>query len=192
MEENGDRNKMNLETVKSIPDDKIIVLDTETTGLDHRAEILQFSAVWGNGEVAMNRYIKPSHTVRWDAAMEVNGITPKKVSKCPKMPKVKKEIEELLAKAKVIVGYNLPFDVGMLEQNGVNLPSAKEVEYIDLMVPFAGIYGEWNDYFGDYKWQKLVTCARYYGYAGTNWHDSLADTKATLYCFKRMLQEGDL
>lgn len=27
---------------------------------------------------------------------------------------------------------------------------------------FAEIYGEWSDYFGEYKWQKLTTCAAYY------------------------------
>lgn len=80
----------------------------------------------------------------------------------------------------------------MLWHNGVILPSEESVEYIDLMVPFAEIYGEWSDYFLDYKWQKLMTCAKYYGYHGDGWHDSLADTRTTLYCFKAMLANGNL
>lgn len=37
------------------------------------------------------------------------------------------------------------------------------------------------------KWQKLQTCAAYYGYAGDGaFHDSLEDVRATLYCFYAM------
>lgn len=183
---------MNLEELKTIPDNKIIVLDTETTGLDKEAEILQFSAIWGTGEDAMNIYIKPTYTRHWEEAMAVNHITPEMVANCPQMESAKKEIEALLKSAKVIVGYNLPFDLQMLAQNGVKIPALGAVEYIDLMIPFAKIYGEWSRYFGNYKWQKLITCAKYYGYTEDGWHDSLADTKATLFCFRKMLENEEL
>lgn len=172
--------------------DKILVLDTETTGLGHRAEILQFSAMWGNEEIAMNQYIRPEHTDRWEQAMSVNHITPGLVADKPTMSELKEKIEALLYNADIIVGYNLPFDLRMLSQNGVELPSEDKVKYVDLMIPFAEIYGEYNDYFGDYKWQKLITCAHYYGYTGDGWHDSLADVRATLYCYRKMLDRGDL
>lgn len=183
---------MDIEEIRKIQLDKILVLDTETTGVDSRAEVLQFSAIWGTGEEAMNIYIKPSHTLEWPRAMSVNHISPQDVAACPPMSEVKEKIETLLRQAKAIVGYNLPFDLGMLYHNGVDLPSENDVEYIDLMIPFAEIFGEWSNYFQDFKWQKLVTCAEYYGYQGDGWHDSLADTKATLYCFLQMLENGDI
>ena len=183
---------MNIEKIRTIPLDKILVLDTETTGVDAKAEVLQFSAIWADGTKAANMYIKPVHTTEWPRAMAVNHISPMDVASCPEMSEVKGRIEALLRQAKVIVGYNLPFDLGMLYHNGIELPPDQCVEYIDLMVPFAAIYGEWSDYFGDYKWQKLITCAKYYGYQGDGWHDSLADTRATLHCFKAMLENGDL
>ena len=183
---------MDIEAIKKIPLDNILVLDTETTGVDSKAEVLQFSAIWANGTEAMNTYIKPVHTTEWPRAMAVNHISPADVAACPPMSEVKEKIEALLRQSKAIVGYNLPFDLDMLYQNGVELPSEEDVEYIDLMIPFAEIYGEWSDYFDDYKWQKLITCANYYGYQGDGWHDSLADTRATLHCFKAMLKNGDL
>lgn len=183
---------MDIEELKKIPLDKILVLDTETTGVDSKAEVLQFSAVWADGTEAANMYIKPVHTTEWPSAMSVNHISPRDVANCPRISEVKGEIESLLRQAKTIVGYNLPFDLGMLYHNGIELPPEEEVEYIDLMVPFARVYGEYSLVYGDYKWQKLITCAKYYGYQGDGWHDSLADTKATLYCFKAMLDSGDL
>lgn len=39
---------------KGIIMDKILVLDTETTGLDDNAEILQISAMWGDEVEAIN------------------------------------------------------------------------------------------------------------------------------------------
>ena len=32
------------------------------------------------------------------------------------------------------------------------------------MAPFARIYGDYNEYWQNFTWQKLVTCADYYGY----------------------------
>ena len=183
---------MDIEAIRKIPLDKILVLDTETTGVDATAEVLQFSAIWADGTEAMNIYIKPTHTTEWTRAMAVNHISPQDVATCPEMSEVKERIETLLGQSKAIVGYNLPFDLGMLYHNGIDLPSEEMVEYIDLMIPFAAVYGEYSLAYGDYKWQKLVTCANYYGYQGDGWHDSLADTKATLHCFKAMLKNGDL
>lgn len=52
------------------------------------------------------------------------------------------------------------------------------------MIEFAEIYGEWNDYYGNYKWQKLTIAAYYYGYNfDDSAHDSLEDAKATLVVY---------
>ena len=56
------------------------------------------------------------------------------------------------------------------------------------MLAFAREYGEWNDFFCDYKWQKLGTAAAYYGYHFRA-HDSLEDVRATLYIFAESVQK---
>ena len=50
-----------------------------------------------------------------------------------------------------------------------------------------------DDYYESYKWQKLTTCANYYNY---NWgddtaHDSLADCRATLYCYLQIISNKE-
>ena len=73
---------MNIEKIRTIPLDKILVLDTETTGVDAKAEVLQFSAIWADGTEAANMYIKPSHTLEWPRAMAVNHIKDRDAPKC--------------------------------------------------------------------------------------------------------------
>lgn len=52
------------------------------------------------------------------------------------------------------------------------------------MEEFAEIYGEWSEYYCNYKWKKLTTAASYYGYNFDNVaHDSLEDIKATLVVY---------
>ncbi len=172
---------------------EILVLDTETTGISKTDEILQLSIINGDGEVVMNEYFRPEHTRSWYYAEKVNHISPAMVEDKPAISERKREIENILHAAKVIVGYNLPFDQGMLIQNGIYIPSAKKVRYVDLMKPFARTYGEKSEkYPGQFKYQKLITCAKYYGYTEEGWHDSLADTKATLYCFWKMVEDGSI
>ena len=172
---------------------EILVLDTETTGFSKSDEILQLSIINGDGEVVMNEYFRPEHTSSWYYAEKVNHISPAMVEDKPTIRQRKRDIEKILHAAKVIVGYNLPYDQGMLIQCGIYIPSRNKVRYIDLMKPFAKTYGEESErYPGSFKYQKLITCANYYGYAGEGWHDSLADTKATLYCFWKMVEDGSI
>ena len=44
---------------------KILVLDTETTGFDSKAEILQLSVIDGSGEIRINEYFRPRFISSW-------------------------------------------------------------------------------------------------------------------------------
>jgi DNA polymerase III epsilon subunit-like protein len=174
--------------------DKILVLDTETTGFLPDAEVLQVSILDGNGTVRMNEYFRPDHTSAWPGAMAVNHITLAMVADKPSIGERKEEISHLLRHAEAVVGYNIFFDLKMLRQNGIFVPGRSHLRAIDIMGPFSDKYGEEKDLplnkYGHYKYQKLITCAAYYGYDGGGWHDSLADTKATLFCFWKMVEDG--
>ena len=99
------------------------------------------------------------------------------------------DIKGIFEAADLLIAYNNQFDLSFLRRWGIS-DSGKE-QY-DVMLEFAQEYGEWNEYFGDYKWQKLSTAASYYGYKFKA-HDSLEDVRATLYVYKKLqAQESEL
>ncbi len=169
---------------------EIICFDTETTGIDSRAEILQLSILDGTGAILFDELIRPCHTAVWPEAERVHHISPAMVSDRNTMEYFQGQIVSILENAKVYVGYNVIFDIRMLKYAGFSMaPFHRDgVQVIDVMKNFAPIYGEWNSAKGQYRWQKLTTCAAYYDYDWGNEkaHGALADTKATLHCFKRM------
>lgn len=164
-----------------------IVIDTETTGLSSDYdEILQLSIIDNNGNTLYNQYFRPQNCNEWEQAQAVNGISPDMVKDCPSIAAELPKIQAIFSSVRKIVGYNTFFDLDFLLAGGVDI--AEDTEIVDVMRDFAEIYGEWNDYFGNYKWQKLTTRADYYGY---DWgddtaHDSLSDCRATLYCYNQM------
>lgn len=168
-------------------ENKYIVLDTETTGLNAAEdELLQVSIIDNEGAVLFDSYIKPTQHTEWAEAERIHHITPEMVADAPTIAEVMPEINDILNRYDKIVGYNLKFDKAFLENNGAEFLST---EYADAMKMFAPIYGEWNDQRGSYKWQKLTTAAGYYGYDWSEHkeaHNSLGDCYATLHVYKEI------
>lgn len=168
-------------------ENKYIVLDTETTGLNAAEdEILQVSIIDNEGAVLFDSYIKPTQHTEWAEAERIHHITPEMVADGPTIAEVMPEINDILNRYDKIVGYNLKFDKAFLENNGAEFLST---EYADVMKMFAPIYGEWNDQRGSYKWQKLTIAADYYGYDWSEHkeaHNSLGDCYATLHVYKEI------
>lgn len=163
---------------------KKIVLDTETTGLScFKDEILQLVIIDDEGHCLFNEFFKPQHTTSWYQSSEIHHIYPKDVENKLHISEYIPQIQEIIDHAETIIGYNIDFDIGFLIQAGIDFYA--EQNLVDVMLEFAPIYGEWNDFFGDYKWQKLSTCADYFGFNYCP-HLALEDVKATLFAYKKI------
>lgn len=156
---------------------RTIVLDTETTGLNHDTdEILQLAIIDAKtGRKLFNEYFHPCFTESWPQAQKVNRISPRKVATKPMFVERVEAIQKIINSAETIIGYNTFFDLEFLMAYGVRIDDVKNV--VDVM----------QEYSPDH-WKKLTETAFELGY---DWkkrkaHDALGDCYATLYCYENM------
>lgn len=136
----------------SLSASKTIIFDTETTGLNPgEDEIIQISIIDGLGNVLINELVHPYWKKSWSEAARVNGITPDRVANAPYPHELIPKVKGIFAAADLLVAYNNQFDLNFLEEWGIQAIGKKQ---FDVMLAFAREYGEWNDFFCDYKWQK--------------------------------------
>lgn len=169
---------------KALSHPRVIVLDTETTGLragsDHLLTIGVCDA--DGNEVLYAEVCPPLECASWPEAECVNGISPADALDKPFIEDVHAELQGVLDAAEEIVCYNAAFDIPFLEADGFTVPE----KVSDVMLDFAEIYGEYDERHGDYKWQKLTRCAEYYGCPDFAAHNSLGDAQATAWCYTKM------
>lgn len=177
-----------FESIECDNQSKIIVFDTETTGLDSEMdEVLQLSIIDGDGKVLLNEYVQPYIKAEWPKAQEINNISPEMVRDSYFPHELIPKVKGIFDSAEVIIGYNVKFDAKFIRNWGIDIQKDK---LLDVMTLFADIYGEWNEKYQNFKWQKLQKCADYFGYEFCA-HDSLGDAKATLYCLRKLEEMMD-
>jgi DNA polymerase III epsilon subunit-like protein len=170
--------------------ERVVVLDTETTGLNPKKdEVLSLAIVDGDGNELFHHLIKPLHRRRWSDASEVNGIEWNDVKDEMELEYYADEIRGILNGADVVVGYNLVFDLEMLSASGLSelsLPSG--IKTFDVMLEYSRIHGVYSERKGENLWAKLEKCAKHYGYQFQP-HNALEDAKATAYCYRALLAD---
>lgn len=161
-----------------------VILDTETTGLDDRDEVIQIGVIDGGGSVLMNnQLVKPTCTIT-AVAHSIHGITLEMLDDAPSFGEVMFDLQ-MVVKGKLLVIYNAEYDLRMIRQSGqahginINL----SVEGVTCaMEEYAKWTGEWSEYKGAFRWQRLPLGD----------HTALGDCRSVLQLIKRMARkEGD-
>lgn len=96
---------------------RIVVLDVETTGKERATDqIIELCLRFGLGSDAASRVwrVRPSVPIHPEAT-GVHGISMEDVAGCPLFPDLVSELLPMIAEADVIVGYNVAFDLDMLQ-----------------------------------------------------------------------------
>lgn len=164
-----------LHLIREYVSEPFVILDTETTGLDETAEIVQIAVIDHLGNVLFDRLIKPIKPVdETGRAYATHHISNAMLENAPSFAEVWPEIDALLS-GKTVLIYNAAYDTRMISQSckarGIEERySGGDPKAACVMEMYAPVVGEWNEYFGSYKWQKLP---------GTS-HVALADCQATL------------
>lgn len=185
--------KQPIAWARALLSEPFLILDTETTHLDHTGEITQIAVIDHLGLTHIDTYVKPYTPIDENSrAFKVSGISQKMVEKAPCFADIYPTLTEILSGQKVVI-YNAEYDTRLIRQSIKQyqrfVPASKtlhpgtkedwqdiEADWIDAMIPYSIFAGEWNDYHGNYKWQKLP---------GTQ-HGALEDCKAVLTLIKRM------
>lgn len=97
--------------------ENILIFDVETTGTDpERDQIIELALKKGLDAAAetKSRRFKPSIPIP-ARATSVHGIRDEDVADCPPIKNVLSSLRDLFAQAEVIVGYNVKFDIEMLQ-----------------------------------------------------------------------------
>lgn len=168
-----------------------VVIDTETTGLDSEAVVVQIGVVGSDGEVLLDTLINPQRSIP-PGATRVHGITDADVAGAPIFASLVDQISVLLGD-RTVLAYNARYDSRILFQSckailgaGCSLDWLTDVKFEDVMDTFASFYGDWNDYHQSYKWKKLTLAARHLGCLINNAHSAVTDAQMTLGVVKGM------
>lgn len=93
-----------------------VVIDTETTGLGARAEIVEVAAVDEGGEVLLESKAWPRSGRVPASATRVHGLTIDDLRGAPSWPELLLELERTLEGRRVLA-WNAPFDERMIQQS---------------------------------------------------------------------------
>lgn len=174
----------------------VVILDTETTGLGDDAEIVQLAAIDRQSNVLINTLIKCPHPElllrpgrNGVCATDIHGIRPEHLEGAPTVEQLRRETKEFeFLHGAALVIYNADYDYPLLDRTiGISYRNFMRPAVVTCaMKVYAAYVGDWNDYFGNYKWQKLPAMP------GATAHDALGDCRSTLAIIRRMAGEGGM
>jgi len=172
-----------ISTARQLMDHAPLFLDTETTGIDNNAEIVEIAIVDYQGEVVYDSLVKPVHVIPPDA-IKVHGITNEDVLNAPSWPETWPHVRSILENH--LVGmYNSEYDIRLMQQSCKinNLPWEDVFESFCVMKLFAQFAGEWNEYRQSFRWFSLEKAAIRCDITLPTLHRAAADTSLTRSVF---------
>ncbi len=156
-----------------------LFLDTETTGLHSRDEVIELSVIDLDGNPLLNTLVCPTVPIHPDA-QAVHHITAAEVQDAPSFADVWPALQTLLDHRHVVI-YNARFDLDMLMHSRMHLPDdgkgLMDMTACCAMTLFSEYYGEWNSYYHSYRWQSLEKAARHFGVPIGKTHRALDDAQ---------------
>lgn len=181
-----------LNTVSAL--DKFCVLDTETTGL-RNAEICQIAIIDNHSNVLLDTLVKPLNSIPQDAT-RIHGINDEMVKEAPTWCDVIYVVGVILEHETCLI-YNDVYDLAVMQYSS----DVRELSggwwntaaaYVDVMKPFAELYGDWNEYHKSYTWKSLEVAARYLNVPVIATHSALGDCRMTLAVTLEMIHQHEI
>lgn len=152
-----------------------VILDTETTGLDGKAVVVEIAVLTPEGNTLLDTLVRPKGPIPAEATA-IHGISDAMVASAPTFPAVYAELISSL-QGRSVVCYNAAYDQRILRQTArAHQLDEVPVRWHCAMEQYARFVGRWSDYHGRYTWPKLPP-GRRFPEAG---HRAIYDCWATL------------
>jgi DNA polymerase-3 subunit epsilon len=160
---------------ETVANERVVYLDTETTGLGAEDEIVDLAVVGAGGETLLETLVRPARSIP-PGASAVHGLTDDDVLFAPPWELVYPHLVEVLL-GRVVVVYNADFDRRLVGQSCLRsrLPEPR-VDWQCAMRVFAEFAGE-PGRGGGFRWRRLEEAAATFGVAPGG-HRALGDARA--------------
>ena len=180
---------------------KLLVLDTETTGLNDawNDEAIELAIVDWEGNTLFNQRFKPEAKIH-PKAQEVHGIAAEDLADCPIWADAEDEIKAMLADRPLVI-FNADFDLNIMLTSALSRRTLANGSFEDMtnwvtalrfhsycaMYWAADVFGATNSY-------GTISLANAVKEAGIKWqgnpHSAEGDALTTLALVKEMLRRG--
>jgi DNA polymerase-3 subunit epsilon len=159
-----------------ISNPNVVFLDTETTGLDGGAEIVEIAVVDGQGRPLLDTLVRPDGHIPQEV-VRIHGIDDRMVRAAPHWAEVYRLVLPLLVGREVVV-YNAAFDFRLVNQMNQRsgFPPLQGV-WQCAMLQYAGFAAEPHVRYGGFRWHKLDVAVARFGQPPSG-HRACADARA--------------
>ena len=168
-----------------------VYLDTETTGIDPSAEIIEISIVDHDESILVDTLVKPRGKIDL-GDQRVHGITEGMLADAPGWEAVWPQVQAAL-EGRYVGIFNLDFDLRMMQQshqcNWMQWQQP-QVDFFCIMKLYAKYYGQWNSKHRNYRWQSLDNARHQCSLDLPNSHRAKDDTLLTRAILHHMANVG--
>lgn len=174
------------EIARSIIKQNPVYLDTETTGLDRNAEIVQIAVVDDSGGVLLEEFVRPSQPIPPEVTL-IHKITDEMVAGAKSWPALWPTVRGHLV-GRTIGIYNAEFDVKMMRQSleRYRLPWRENLTTFDILNLYSEYRGEWDPIRRSLRRFKLEEAGRYFKIPLPNAHWAVDDALLSRAVLRRM------
>lgn len=175
-----------IEIARGIINQDPVYLDTETTGLDKNAEIIQIAIINDHGTVLLDEFVRPSKPIPAEVTL-LHGIRDDMVANARSWPALWPTVRGLIL-GKTIGIYNAEFDVRMMRQSleRYRLPWRESLTTLDILQLFSEFRGDWDPLRRTLRRFKLEEAGRFFRIPLPNSHRAVDDALLARALLRRL------